>query len=48
MKSEGPEKWLEEGPKETPIEFYDLIHSPEFEKEMENEPWDEYKQENFQ
>jgi hypothetical protein len=48
MKSEELEKWLKEGSKESSINFHELIHNPEFEKEMENEPWNEYEKEDFQ
>jgi hypothetical protein len=47
MQSEELEKWLEAGPNEV-IDCYDLIHSPEFKKVMEDEPWDEYEKEDFQ
>jgi hypothetical protein len=48
MKPEELEKWLKEGSKESSINFHELIHNPEFEKEMENEPWNEYEKEDFQ
>ena len=47
MSPDNLDKLIKEGPSEV-VDFYDLIHSPEFEEFIKDENWDEYKQYDFQ